>query len=186
MQCVLLSVCCDVVCMSIPVFNFSDEVIILTVENTTGGCDGCLRQYQCKKQQASCDTWEDGIAQWLERWSRDQKVSGLSHSRSGGRIFFSRVNFLCRVSFWSPFHPNVTAAACKKSWSFCQKCRWQVTTEHACTLCMWLCMKGHDMVHSCMVSTEHTEMAAVSHGTSHVAIKSAVSTPLWRIFKSTP
>ena len=26
---------------------------------------------------------------------------------------------------------------------------------------MWLCMKGRDMVHGCMVYTERTEMAAV-------------------------
>ena len=34
----------------------------------------------------------------------------------------------------------------------------------------------NDMVHSCMVYSEHAEMAAVSCGTSHA---SAVSTPLW-------
>ena len=36
-----------------------------------------------------------GIAQWLKRRTRDRKVPGLSPGRSGGRIFFSRVNFLC-------------------------------------------------------------------------------------------
>ena len=34
-----------------------------------------------------------------------------------------------------------TAVARKRPWSFCQKCRWQVTAEHAYTLHMWLCMK---------------------------------------------
>ena len=38
-----------------------------------------------------------------------------------------------------------------------------------------------DMVHGSMVYTEHAEMAAVSCGTSHA---SAVSTPLWWIFKN--
>ena len=33
-----------------------------------------------------------------------------------------------------PFHPRVTAAARKRPLSFCQKCRWQVTPTHACTL----------------------------------------------------
>ena len=37
-----------------------------------------------------------GIAQWLERRTHDRKVSGSSHRKSGGRTFFSRVNFLCR------------------------------------------------------------------------------------------
>ena len=33
-----------------------------------------------------------------------------------------------------PFHPRVTAVAREKSRSFCQKCRWQVTTKHAYNL----------------------------------------------------
>ena len=32
-----------------------------------------------------------------------------------------------------PFHPRVTAVACKRPRSFCQKCRWQVTPKHAYT-----------------------------------------------------
>ena len=36
-----------------------------------------------------------GIAQWLERRTRDQKVAGSNPCWSGGRIFFSTVNFLC-------------------------------------------------------------------------------------------
>ena len=36
-----------------------------------------------------------GIAQWLERRTRDRKVAGSNPCWSGGRIFFSRVNFLC-------------------------------------------------------------------------------------------
>ena len=39
--------------------------------------------------------------------------------------------------------PRITAGVHKRSWSFCQKCRWQVTAKHACTLHMWLCMKWH-------------------------------------------
>ena len=84
-----------------------------------------------------------GIAQWLERQSRDWKVAGSNPSRSGGRIFFSGVNFLCWLLFRCPFHPRVTAVARKRPRSFRQKCRWQVTTKHAYTLCMWLCMKWH-------------------------------------------
>ena len=36
-----------------------------------------------------------GIAKLLERQTRDQKVPGSSPRRSGRRIFFSRINFLC-------------------------------------------------------------------------------------------
>ena len=70
-----------------------------------------------------------GIAQWLEHRTRDWKVVGSNPCRSSGRIFFSRVDFLCWLLFRYPFHPRVTAVARKRSRSFCQKCRWQVTAK---------------------------------------------------------
>ena len=83
---------------------------------------------------------ERGLAQWLERRTRDRKVCS-----SGGRMFFSRVNFpLCWLLFRYPFHPRVTEVARKRLRSFCRKCRWQVQLlKYACTLGMWLCMKWH-------------------------------------------
>ena len=81
--------------------------------------------------------------------------------------------------FRYPFHPRVTAVAHKRSWSFCQKCRVQVTAKHAYALRMWLCMKWHG-AWLYGVPRTCTEMAAVSCGTSHA---SAVSTPLRWIFK---
>ena len=79
-----------------------------------------------------------GIAQWLEHRTSDWKVAGSNPCWNGGRIFFSRVDFLCWLLFRYPFHPRVTTVARKKSRSFCQKCRWQVTAKHAYTLRMWL------------------------------------------------
>ena len=84
-----------------------------------------------------------GIAQWLERRNRDRKVAGSNPCWSGGKIFFSRVNFLCWLLFRYPFHRRVTAVARKRPRSFCQKCRWQVTAKQGYTLRMWLCMKWH-------------------------------------------
>ena len=96
-----------------------------------------------------------GIAQWLERWTRDWKVAGLNPCRSGGRIFFSRVNFVCWLLFRYPFHPRITAVARKRSRSFCQKCRWQVTAKHAYILPRWLWRKWHcNLVHGWMVYTK--------------------------------
>ena len=83
------------------------------------------------------------LPQWLERRTRDWKVAGSNPCWNGGRIFFSRVNFLCWLLFRHPFHPRVTAVARKRSRSSCQKCRWQVTAKHTYTLCMWLCTKWH-------------------------------------------
>ena len=81
--------------------------------------------------------------------------------------------------FRYPFHPRVTTVARKRSRSFCQKCRWQVTAKHAYTLRMWLCMKWHG---AWLYGVHRTcaETAAVSCGTTHA---SAVSTPLRWIFK---
>ena len=124
-----------------------------------------------------------GIAQWLERRTRDRKVAGSNPCWSGGRIFFSRVNFLCWLLFRYPFHPRVTAVTRKRPRSSCQKCRWQVTAKHAYTLRMWLCMKWHGAwlygVHR--MRRDWLSLAADSCGTSHA---SAVSTPLRWIFKN--
>ena len=78
--------------------------------------------------------WGAGIAQRLERRSRDGKVAGSNPGRRGRWNFFSGVNFLCWLLFWYPFLPSVTAVARKRSRSFRQKCRWQVTAVHACIL----------------------------------------------------
>ena len=45
-------------------------------------------------QHITCH-WGAGIAQWLERRTRDRKVPGSSPRRSGGRMFFSMVDFKC-------------------------------------------------------------------------------------------
>ena len=109
-----------------------------------------------------------GIAQWLEHRTRDWKVAGSNPCWNGGRIFFSRVDFLCWLLFRYPFHPRVTSVARKRSRSFCQKCRWQVTAKHAYTLRMWLYMKWHG---AWLYGVHRTcaETAAVSCGISHVS-----------------
>ena len=40
-----------------------------------------------------------GIACWLEPWTRDRKVQNSNPGRSGGRIFVSKVNFVCWLLF---------------------------------------------------------------------------------------
>ena len=111
-----------------------------------------------------------GLARWLERRTRDWKVAGSNPCWNGRRIFFSRVNFLCWLLFRYPFQPRITAVAHKRSRSFCQKCRWQVTAKHAYTLGTWLCMKWHGAwlygVHRACAET-----AAVTCGTSHLTAK---------------
>ena len=102
--------------------------------------------------------WGAGIAQWLQRRTRDRKVTGLSPDRSRGRILFSKVNFLC-FYFGNCSTPQVTAIARKRSRSFSQNCRWQVTSKYAYILRIWLCMKGRGRVHDWTVYTERAETA---------------------------
>ena len=96
-----------------------------------------------------------GIAQWLEHRTRDWKVAGSNPCWNGGRIFFSRVDFPCWLLFRYPFHPRVTTVARKKSRSFRQKCRWQVTAKHAYTLRIEPCFGiGHNLSLMCQMTSE--------------------------------
>ena len=47
----------------------------------------------------------------------------------------------------------------KKAGSYCQKCQWQVTAKHTCTLRTWFCVKCHSrLVHGYMVHTERVRV----------------------------
>ena len=89
--------------------------------------------------QLCWDSWVAGIAQWLERRTRDWKVAGSSPGRRENSLLQGQVYMLTLILV--SVRPPVTAVA--RSRSFCQKCRWQVTAKHACTCRMWLCMKWH-------------------------------------------
>ena len=106
------------------------------------------------KKEKACGA---GIAQWLEHRTRDWKVAGSNPCWNGGRIFFSRVDFLCWLLFRYPFHPRVTTVARKRSRSFCQKCRWQVTAKHAYTLRMWILLnRASALVTTCSLICQMT------------------------------
>ena len=74
-----------------------------------------------------------GVACWLECHTRDRQVASSNHSWSDGRIFSSRVNFVCWLLFGVRSTARVTAVARKRPRLFCQKCRYQVTPKHAYT-----------------------------------------------------
>ena len=85
------------------------------------------------------------------------RSQGVGERHSGETLLWTRSRQGNGITFRYPFHPRVTAVARKRSRSFCQKGRWQVTAKHAYTLPMslrmkWLC----NLVHGCMV---HTELA---------------------------
>ena len=79
--------------------------------------------------------WGEGIAQWLERRTRDRKVAGSSPGRSGGRT--SPGSALCADSYFGIHsNPRVTAVARKGDRSFCQRCWWQAIVKRTWTLRM--------------------------------------------------
>ena len=92
-----------------------------------------------------------GIAQWFERRTRDWKVEGSNPCWSGGRIFFSRVDFLCWLLFPYPFHPRVTTVARKRSRHSAKsaggRLQLNMHTPYVCDFA-W-----SDMEHGCMVYT---------------------------------
>ena len=102
-------------------------------------------------------------ARWLERRTHDWKVAGLNPCRSGGRMFCSRVDFLCWLLFRYPLHPRVTAVARKRPRSFCQTCRWQVPAKYACTFRMWLCIKWHGACLYCVHRTRRDGSSFMWH-----------------------
>jgi len=121
---------------------------------------------------------------WFSGRAPDAWSKGSNSGRSGRRIFFSRVSFLCWCLFW--FHPHVTTEARKRSWSFCEKCRWQVTAKHTCIHCLWLRMKWQSkVVPGCMVYTEHAPRWLQFHVASSMSQpNNDVSTPLRWMFKN--
>ena len=55
----------------------------------------CLSAWCCEQDVMRVyNLWGAGRTRWLERRTRDRKVAGSIHRKNGGRIFFSRVNFL--------------------------------------------------------------------------------------------
>ena len=79
------------------------------------------------------------------------KGLGFKSWQEGQKKIFSMVNFLCWLLFQYLFHSRVTAVAHKRSHSFCQKCRWQLTVKHTGTICTWLCRVHHTTVHHVVV-----------------------------------
>ena len=83
-----------------------------------------------------------------DSWSKGHGFESRQQRRENV-LFQGQLSVLTLISLFDP--PRVTAVARKKSRSFCQKCRWLVTTKHACTLRIWLCMEWLILVHGCLV-----------------------------------
>ena len=110
-------------------------------------CGGLLYWLHISESfQFHSDIWTAMFYTWSWTGNRDSslvqhrthewKVASSGPGRSSGRISSPELTF-CGDSYLLSVPSCVTAVsavACKRPWSFCQKCRWRVPLKHACTL----------------------------------------------------
>ena len=84
--------------------------------------------------------WDSSVVRASDSWLKGPRLEPLQEQRENF-LLQGQLSALILISVSVP--PRVTTVACKRSWSFCQKRRWLATVKHACTWCMWLCMKWH-------------------------------------------
>ena len=88
-----------------------------------------------KSDDGSFDDWTSSVVKVPDSWSKGRGFESLLERREN---FLLPGHFLCWLLFRYLFHPCVITVARERSWSFCQKRRWQVTDKHAYTLRMWI------------------------------------------------
>ena len=74
-------------------------------------CRCCEKTRNKTKDQSKQDDCTAGIAQWLERRTRDRKVAGSSPGRNGGRIVFSAV----KLSVLTVISVSVPPSCCRSN-----------------------------------------------------------------------
>ena len=70
-------------------FSKISSSLDLQSDPCTGRCLLCIYKHHIQT------SWGTGIACWSERRTRDRMFASSNPGRSGWRIFFSRVNFVC-------------------------------------------------------------------------------------------
>ena len=102
----------------------------------------------CLTPRLSVLTTAEPVGSWdnsavIKRRTHDRKVADLSPTGAAVELLFfllqGHLSVLTLIRY--PFHLRAIAVALKGSWSFCPKCRWQVTNKRTCTVRMWLEMK---------------------------------------------
>ena len=79
-------------------------------------------------------SWDSLLVTAPDSWSKGCEFKSRQE-RQENFVLQSQLCVLTLIRY--PFHHRVTAVARKRPWSFCQKCRWQVTPKHAYTLTHW-------------------------------------------------
>ena len=118
----------------------------------------------CSSVASTCDAaavvrvwcpyhWREGagIAQWLERRTRDRKVAGSNpcSERRENFLLQGRLPVLTLISVSVP-PPVLPQKHVKDPGHSAKKCRWQVTAKHAYTLRMWILLnRASALVSAC-------------------------------------
>ena len=76
-----------------------------------------------------CGNWDSLL---VKHWTRDARGCKFESWQEWWEKFLLKLAFCADFLMSIPF--RVTAVACKRPQSLCQKCRWQVTPKHTCTL----------------------------------------------------
>ena len=76
-------------------------------------------------------SWDSLLVRVPDSWTKGCKFKSQQEQQENV-LFQSQLCVLTLI--WCPFHPHFTAVARKRPQSFCQKCKWQVTSEYAYTL----------------------------------------------------
>ena len=77
---------------------------------------------------------DSSVVRALDYWLKSCGFKSLQEQWDN----FSLQGQLSVLLFCYSWHPRVNPTAGKRSSSFCQKCSWQVTAIHTCTLSTWL------------------------------------------------
>ena len=120
---------------------------------------------------------DSSVVRASDSWSKGPGFK-FRHERRDNFLLQGQLFVLTLISVSAP--PPCYRIARKRSRSFCQKSRWQVTAKHAYILSMWLWKEWHcKLVHGWMVYTEPAPRTCAFHvAPAMQQPKSATSTPV--------
>ena len=113
----------------------------------SGGRGGGGRHRQTFAPSPTKGSKDSSAREPLSSWLKGHEIESLQEWREN---FLLQGQLSVLTRYFIRF-THVTAAVCKRSWSFCQKCRWQVADKHTCTLAYLCGFEWSDTVNWCVV-----------------------------------
>ena len=106
------------------------HLVTCSVKEEQGQFTACVHMSLCRQMDTVVHQGDEAEGEArTDRWMLNVHVCAAQ-----SWLWRRKFSQLCVLTLiLCPFHPCVTAVARKRLWSFCQKCRWQVTAKHAYT-----------------------------------------------------